>query len=400
MGIHYQFAERGCLTKSDKRTRLGQPRASRRAYRACDANDGSGEGGVRRIPTVERDPGAPALVDVVHARILRFFPELVREHGGDPAALMRRAGIGFGNLPEGSDAGYRQVVHLLELAAIELECPDFGLRLAALQNGGRMFGPLGMVMQNSRTFGDALDYVGSHAHAHSLAARIWLERSRTERTVFVGHDIVLDRLPNKTQAIEQILLLGHLAAMEMTGGLTRVRRVDFRHQPVSPLKTYRRYFGCDVRFGQNRDGVVFSERDLARPIIEPDARVYQATISFIDTEFRRQRPPLHAQVRGVVMRFLGTEHCTNERVAAELNLHPRTLHRRLAEEGTSYQQVKDAVRCDALLYYVRETDLDFSFISEKLGFAEQSVMARYCNHRFSASPTKLRAQPRQTEPEL
>jgi AraC-like DNA-binding protein len=344
---------------------------------------------VRRTPALERDPS----VDVVHARILRFFPELVLEHGGDPVVLMHRAGIGLENLPEGgSDASYRQVVHLMELAASELDCPDFGLRLAALQNGGRMFGPLGLVMQNSRTFGDALDYVSNHTYAHSLAARIWFERSRSEKTLFVGHDILLDWLPNKTQAIEQILLLGHLAALEMTGGQTRVRRVDFRHQPVSPPKTYRCYFGCEVRFGQNQDGVLFSERDLERPIIDPDARVYQATISFIDAEFSRHQPPLPVQVRGVVMRFLGTEHCTNERVAAELNLHPRTLHRRLTDEGTSFQQIKNAVRCDTLLYYVQATDLDFTFISEKLGFAEQSVMTRYCNHWLSASPTKLRSQ--------
>jgi AraC-like DNA-binding protein len=329
----------------------------------------------------------------VHARILRFFPELVIERGGDPAALMQRAGIGLENLSDGgSDASYRQVVHLMELAATALDCPDFGMRLAALQNGGRMFGPLGLVMKNSRTFGDALDYVGKHSYAHSLAARIWFDRSRSEKAIFVGHDILLDRMPNKVQAIEQILLAGHCAAMDMTGGQARARRVHFRHQPVSSLKTYRRYFGCEVRFGQNEDGVLFSERDLTRPIVDADARVYQATIAFIDAEFTCHEPPLHVQARGVIMRFLGTEHCNNERIAAELNLHPRTLHRRLTEEGMSFQQIKDQVRCDAMLYYVRETDLDFSVISEKLGFAEPSVMTRYCNHWLSVSPTKLRSQ--------
>jgi AraC-like DNA-binding protein len=333
--------------------------------------------------------------DVVHARILRFFPELVEALGGDRHALLRQVGID----PElGSEGGlaptYRQAIQLIELAATALDCPDFGMRLAMLQGGGGMFGPLGLVMKNSRTFGEALRYASGHSYAHSLAAGIWLRRPRSGKSLFVGHDILLDRLPNKSQAIEQLLLLGHLSAMEITGGHARVRRVHFRHQPLSSLATYRRYFGCEVRFGQSEDGVSFSERDLACPITDPDAQAYQAATAYIEAEFSRHRPPLHAHARGVIMHFLDTELCTNERVAAELKLHPRTMHRRLKTEGTSFQQIKDEVRRDLMLYYLQQTDLSFARISERLGFAEQSVMTRSCRRWFSAPPTALRPQVR------
>src|SRR5882724_8313406 len=187
--------------------------------------------------------------DVVHARMLRFFPDLVHQLGGNPKRLLLQLGIySPKQLSDGrSGATYRQLVHLIELAAAELRCPDFGMRLATLQNGSGMFGPLGLVMKNWRTFGDALDYVSKHTYAHSLAARIWLRRSCSRKIVFVGHDILLGRIPNKSQAMEQIMLLGHLAAMQITGGHARVRRVHFRHQPVSSLSIYRRYFGCTVR---------------------------------------------------------------------------------------------------------------------------------------------------------
>ena len=126
--------------------------------------------------------------------------------------------------------------------------------------------------------------------------------------------------------------------------------------------------------------------------VDPDLQIYQAATSFIDAKFTRHRPPLHAQARGVIMQFLGTENCTNDRIATALNLHPRTLHRRLNAEGTSFQQIKDEVRRDVMLYYLQQTHLDFALISERLGFAEQSVMTRRCNRWFSASPTKLRSQ--------
>lgn len=324
--------------------------------------------------------------DTVHAQVLRFFPELVEELGGNPRALLRRTDI------DGEEeATYRQAIQLLELAAAELRCPDFGLRLARMQGGGGMFGPLGLAMRNSRTFGDALTYSVQHIYAHSLAARIRLARL-PEGGVFSAHDILLDGVPVKSQLIEQIILVGHLAAMEITGGRARVRRVHFRHQPVSPLKLYRRYFGCEVRFGENEDGVLFSTADLAAPVLDPDAQALERVTAFIDSTFPRQRPPLHAQVRGVIMQYLGSERCGNEAVAAELNLHPRTLHRRLRAEGTSFQKIKDEVRRDVMLYYLQQTRLDLTRISERLGFAEQSVMTRICNRWFDASPTSLRQQ--------
>jgi AraC-like DNA-binding protein len=329
-------------------------------------------------------PPEAEVFDTVHAQMLRFFPELVDELGGDPNALMARAGID----PQGN-ATYRQTIQLLEHAAGALACPDFGLRLARMQGGGAMFGPLGLAMRHSRTFGDALAYVGDHAYAHSLAARITVTRL-PDGGAFSAHDILLDGLPVKTQLIEQIILVGHLAAMEITGGYARVRRVHFRHQPISPPRTYRRHFGCEVRFGQSADGVLFSAADLACPVVDPDAGAFARAAAFIDSAFPDHLPPLHAQVRGLIMQRLGSEFCTNDDVAAKLHLHPRTLHRKLQSEGTSFQKIKDEVRRDAMLYYLRETRLDFTRISEALGFAEQSVMTRSCNRWFAASPTRIR----------
>lgn len=342
----------------------------------------------------KRASGTKANFDLVHAPLLRFFPELVAELGGDPKALLRKAGLDARRQRDGIPrANYRQAVALIEQAAAALNCADFGMRLATRQSDG-MFGPLGSVMKNSATFGDALDYVSTHTYAHSLAARVWLKRLRSGNAVFVGHDILLDRLPNRSQAMEQLLLVGHLSTLEITGGRARARRVHFRHLAISPHKTYRRYFGCEVRFGQTEDGIVYSDRDLASPIIASDAQAYRSAVAFIDARFTEHRPPLHAQARGLIMQLLTSGHCTNARIAEELQLHPRTLHRRLAAEGSSFHRIKDEVRRDLMLYYSQQTDLDFARISERLGFAEQSVLTRNCQRWFSMAPTGVRAQGR------
>jgi AraC-like DNA-binding protein len=332
-------------------------------------------------------------VDAVHADTLRFFPDLVRELGGDPQRLVREVGVDPLLLSkETSVLSYRAMVNLLEHAAEELQCPDFGMRLATLQGGGQVFGPVGVVWKNSNTLGEGLDYIAKHLHAHSLVVRMRLEHDRASHKLFVGYEILLDRLPNKRQVIEQVLLLAHLNAVEITGGQARVREVLFRYQPLSPLATYRRYFGCDVHFDQKEDGVVFSERDLACPILDPDVQLYEMATSFIDTRFTRVTPPLHLQVRAAILQFIGTEDCGNERVAAELCLHPRTLQRRLSAEGKSFEGIKDEVRRDVALSYLQQTDLPLSRIAERLGYAEHSVLSRSCFRWFSASPRQLRSR--------
>lgn len=332
----------------------------------------------------------PDPFETVHAHILRFYPELVRDMGGDPVALLQDAGCDPGAMA----IGYRQLVALLERTAAALGRPDFGLCLAQRQRGGSMFGPLGQAMRHSPTLGAALDYASQNSYAHSRAVRLWMRRFPSVRHVFVGHDIVLDGLPDRAQAVEQILLLGHLTAMDLTGDRARARRVHFRHQPLSPPAVYRRHFGCPVHFGQSEDGLSFADRDLACAVVGPDADMLRAVTAHIRQQFPDHHPPLHAQVRGIIMQRLTSGACANAQVAADLHLHPRTLHRRLRAEGTAFQTIKDEVRRDIMLYYLRQTDLDFMTISEKLGFAEQSVMTRSCHLWLGAAPTAIRISAR------
>ncbi len=333
--------------------------------------------------------------DIVHGSTLRNFPDLVADLGGDASQLLHHVGINAVDLGQGgSGISYRGMIQLIEHAAAVLQCPDFGMRLATRQGGALLLGPLGSVMRHSRTFGEALDYVRTHSYAHSLAVNFRIDREPDAAAIFVAHDILLDGSPVKTQTIEKLLLDGAFTVRTITDGKVRPRRVHFRHRPHSPLNLYRRHFGCEVRFGQEDDGMFYFDRDLACPIVNPDAGAYQQATSFIERRFTRRRPPVKVQARGLILRLMTGGDCSNERVAAELNLHPRTLHRRLAMEGTSFRQVLDEVRRDRLVYYAQQTDLCFASISERLGFTEQAVMTKSCNRWFAMSPSRLRAEAR------
>ncbi|WP_313440859.1 AraC family transcriptional regulator ligand-binding domain-containing protein [Novosphingobium sp.] len=336
--------------------------------------------------------------EMMQARILRRFPQLVRDLGGEPADILAAHGLDCESCDREGAVTCSQWIGVLEQAAAELGVTDFGMRLAERQAGIDLFGPLGRVMRSSRTFGESLDHAVTHTAAHSLAVRLWAGRSASGQSVFIGHEVLAEGLSSRGQSIEHALLAGHLVAKALTGGRVGAQRVHFRHEAISDKAVYRRHFRCEVRFCCNEDGLAFAASDLAVPLVDPDAATdaglnpdsLDDMIAFVETEYGRKRPTFQTQVRGVMMPLLWTGKSAVQDVARILELHPRSLHRRLREERSSFQAIKDEVRRDLLLYYLRCTDMPFAHIVEKLGFSEQSAMSRFVRSQFDTSPRELR----------
>ena len=334
-----------------------------------------------------------ASFDIVPSDAIAGFAELVSGVGGDPEGLLRAARIDPRVMGRrNSILEYRAMASLFEIAATALAIPDFGMRLAVLQGGTRVMGPIGVVMKNSQTLGQALGYCARQIHAYSLATRVRFVPNRPRREVSVELQVLLDGPARGTQVIEHALLLAALNVIDITGGRARVRRVSFRHAPQCALGIYGAAFGCEVTFGASTDSVVFKERDLLCPVIGWDETLYEMATSFIDSHYPSGVPPMHARVRAMIRRCLGDEDCNGERIAEELCVHPRTLQRRLRREGESFESIKDEVRRDVAMRYLKRPELSFTLIAEKLGYAGQSALARSCHRWFSASPGELRAR--------
>lgn len=335
-------------------------------------------------------PGAA--FETVSAEVLHCFSDLVRRLGGDPDALLRCAALA--SMPpadERSTIEYRSVVELLRAAAQNLACRDFGLRLAALQDSHRALGPVAVVLRNCATVGEAIRYCTDHTHAYSLATRASMEPFPTDRRL-----LRVDILPHDTldtrQMVEYALLLGSRNVLKISGGGARARGILFRHEPLSALDTYRAAFGCDVSFGQSADGIVFGEEDLRCPVAEPDSWAYEMAASYIEAQYPRREAAFTARVRELIQQSIGRKECTCEQMASTLHLHPRTLQRRLRDEGASFDGVKDEVRRELAGRYILRLDMPLGLVAEKLGYSEASVLTRSCYRWFRVSPRQLRAK--------
>lgn len=330
------------------------------------------------------------VADAVHAPMLMRFVELVERCGNDARELLRQADLAVEDMPAGRTT-YAQVARLLEVASHALKRPDFGMMLALEQCQSGIEGPLGQVMRHAGRFDDMLRLAVRYGYAHSLGSRTWLEPSLSGNSMLFGHDIVLEGTVATSQVIEQILLIGHMSALRLTGGAVRPRRILVRHARKAPPHVYRRYFGCEVRFDQRVNATVYRMEDMARPIISADFPAFRNELAAMEQQFAHKQLPLSRIVRGAVLHALDQGNCTAGQIGDQLGLHVRHLHRTLAREGTSFRRIKDAVRRDLAGHYLRNTELDIRAISERLGFSEQSALARRVRTWFDGSPSQVRA---------
>jgi AraC-like DNA-binding protein len=70
------------------------------------------------------------------------------------------------------------------------------------------------------------------------------------------------------------------------------------------------------------------------------------------------------------------ESATIEPLAEEMHMTERTLRRKLHEEGTNFQRIKDDYRRDKAMIELSQADKPIQKIAEELGFAEPSAFSR------------------------
>ena len=331
----------------------------------------------------------------VRVDALRQFDKLVASLGGDAATLLQRARIERAALDQGKGViPFSQMADLFDRASNELACADFGLRLATTQaahGATKVLGPLDVAMRNSPTLGEALRYFANHVHAYSNALRICFEKIPNDARIFMSFEFTSMGFAAQRQAVEHALALIQHTVLAISGGQARARELWFTHEPLSSASTYRSHCNATARFGQSTNGLFFEASDFEQALPDADPQLYEIATSFIDQRFPTTAMSLSERVRIIIGRLLVEGNCTHERVASSVGMHPRTLQRRLRDEGESFEAIKDSVRRDVALRYLQQPNVSLVRVTEILGYSETSVLSRSCHRWFCASPRELRA---------
>ena len=326
------------------------------------------------------------LVDMVmiRATALSGYPALVAELGADPARLLKLANIHpQDTLDHDRFITYQSVVNAVETAAVITATPDFGRRLSE-RRGIDILGPLWVAARTAKSVREALGIFEHYLAAFSpaIAARI-LPAQRPDQALF-EFSILIDTIGPHQQTIE--LALGAVLRIFrfLAGAEWRPLRVHLPHSALTPSADYRDFFGCPAKFDEAFAGFTIRAADLARPLAN-DELAHQALLRYLDSVVPREQGVVLA-VRELVRRLLPTGAASMDLVAQQLRLHPKTLQRRLRDEGTTFPALVDQLRNEIAERCLAATGLALSQLARQLGYAEQSELSRSCQRWFGRTP--------------
>lgn len=321
---------------------------------------------------------------------LEGYREIVKKLGGDPQGLLQELGIeaDTSNRQE-IWIPYQQQAYLYENTAEQLGRPDFGLLMAGQSNIDQL-GQLAVAMQNSNTVEEAQRLAAQYLFVATAAVIYKVDVGPIESSLALTFDLPNTPPGSIPQAEDAALGFTHRQVRMLSGSNYQLIGVELRHPPLCHESVYRDFFGAEVSFNTPYCRLTVSTKTLQSPLRDTSDTLRKMATHYLAAQNPTHNRSLTDQVELAIRRSLGTDSCNRESIAAALAIHPRTLQRRLKQEGESFNNLLDNIRSQLARYYLCDTDLSLAQISLMLGYSEQSIFSRRCRHWFKTAPSALR----------
>lgn len=322
------------------------------------------------------------------ASALMGYGELAQQAGLDPEALLRNVGLPVSILeqPDGL-IPYSLFLRLLDLSATQSKDPFFGIKLG-LHQGITIFGPLLYLVRNAPTVGAALQEFRGYFHLHMGAAVVELERF--DNLVQLSYHVLDGHQPGLIQGVELAVGVGKRLLQVLCGEQWQLTAALFEHSPHAPLKDYHHWLGVTPQFNSGANALLFEASLLERPLAAADPVLHSLIRDHLDTLERLSDPELPGYVASLLRNMLDQGRVTVDDVAAYLPISRRTLQRRLAGCGTSFQKVLDQTRQNLARRYLRDSAMQMTQLADLLGYSELSAFSRAFTRWFGTPPSQWR----------
>jgi AraC-like DNA-binding protein len=313
--------------------------------------------------------------------------------GIDPLPLLRSAGV-----PEASLAdpevrvpidGY---VALYNAVARHLDDEGFGLFSSPMRGGSFEF--LCRSVVGSGDLDEALRRASRYLRLVLPDLDVELHRSAgLARIEIVERRSLSPRVdePCRVFAFEWLLRLLHGLSCWLVGRPLPLGSVHFPFPRPAHAADYALIYTEHSHFGSVRLVAVMDAALLDLPVRRDEAEL----ASFLDGApgkismlYRRDREVARS-VREVLAGSLAQAPSLEE-IAARLNMSPRTLHRRLHEEGTRFRAVRDGLRREVALDRLQKTTRSVADIASELGYSEPSAFFRAFQGWTGGAPSTYR----------
>ena len=309
--------------------------------------------------------------------------------GVDANALLREAGVdpALFHTPEArirTEAAER----VFELAERATGDPCIGLAIGQEVRGVALHA-IGYAWLASATLFDAMTRL---ARSTRVLGDVWRGEVREESDGLRFVVRYVGGRPLRPLSRPDAILAGIAKLCRVTYGETFAPlEVTVEREAPACARQFEDWFRAPIVWGAASPSLLCRREDLERPLVTTNPGVAVASDQLVaDYLARLDREDVVAQVKRALLGHFPSGAPAQGDIARALNLSTRTLHRRLADAGTSFEKLLDETRKDLAAEYVRRSDYAMGEIAYLLGFAETSSFNRAFRRWTGKSPSEFR----------
>ena len=235
-------------------------------------------------------------------------------------------------------------------------------------------GYLGFAAMTSSTVREALEIAMRFAPTRTSAIALRLHVEGDVCALVIDERVPLGRA-------QDLIILALIVGIEQIGSALTGRQLEGSADVTfSKPASFERFDGIArgrIRFDQPTNQLLFSTAALDLPIVlaDPVARRLAQEQCERELDALGHQQNLAARVRALVPRQEGGFHSLEE-IAAKVGVSPRTLKRRLAEQGTAFSELLEQQQRERALMLLRSQELSLEDIAERVGYSDVANFTR------------------------
>lgn len=256
------------------------------------------------------------------------------------------------------------------------------------------FDALGQLLMTCATLGEAAEQADRFAALVGGGGRFAARREDGGiRLLYLPFD---PDWPCRRHRVEAVLTATLTFTRWLSGTHIVPHATRFRHAAPETLSEHRRIFGLTPEFNAEDDSLLLGPDVLSLPVRQANPGLKAVLSGYVQAELARldADDPLRGRLADSLRAALAAGRSPGiDAAAAALNLTPRTLQRRLAERGTSFQAEVNTLRAALAKDLLRgDPSLSIAGIAARLGFADAANFHRAFKTWTGVTPAQWREQ--------
>ncbi|MGY4535579.1 AraC-like DNA-binding protein [Pseudomonas sp. TE3786] len=306
------------------------------------------------------------------------------------APLLCEAGIDASTLHDANQRIAQANMTTLWRAALRVSGdPCFGLRVARSGYPTDFHG-LFFAMQNSYTLIEALERSVRFSSVISTSAVMQVQRlPHTTRLIYgVAEGVDVERI-----ATEAFIACAVQFTQQTWRDIRVIKQVCLTRATPEQAQRWEQILGCPVQFDAAVNAIEYHNAALLAPLRTGNSDVARGLDTVMSDYLERQRRSnLPERVRSVIVRQLPFGEVQQSKVADELGMSVRNLHRHLNKHASSFKDLLDESRRQLAITYLRQSHCSINEICYRLGFNEPSSFNRAFRRWTGSTPGQWRRE--------